>query len=153
MIQYTFPPGRQPESEADSIALGFITTKTDAVLLRIESSTTQDYMELEIVRVLYSTYLYCIRRNMSLLLIHIFFFFETRRWKVTFSWYTTLVRTICRWAKLAPKSTITPITSYGFNVSAATPHYNWTITMFKPCIHKVSNNSLCFHSYTIIITI
>lgn len=49
MIQYTFPAGRQPETEEDSIALGFITTKTDAVLLRIESSTTQDYMELEIV--------------------------------------------------------------------------------------------------------
>lgn len=49
MIQYTFPPGRQPDTEEDAIALGFITTKPDAVLLRIESSTTQDYMELEIV--------------------------------------------------------------------------------------------------------
>lgn len=29
--------------------MGFITTKSDAVLLRIESATTQDYMELEIV--------------------------------------------------------------------------------------------------------
>lgn len=49
MIQYMFPPGKQPDTEEDSIALGFITTKSDAVLLRIESSTTQDYMELEIV--------------------------------------------------------------------------------------------------------
>lgn len=49
MIQYTFPAGKQPDTEEDSIALGFITTKSDAVLLRIESSTTQDYMELEIV--------------------------------------------------------------------------------------------------------
>lgn len=49
MIQYTFPAGRQPDTEEDAIALGFITTKSDAVLLRIESSTTQDYMELEIV--------------------------------------------------------------------------------------------------------
>lgn len=44
-----FPPGKQPDTEEDSIALGFITTKSDAVLLRVESSTTQDYMELEIV--------------------------------------------------------------------------------------------------------
>lgn len=29
--------------------MGFITTKSDAVLLRIESATTQDFMELEIV--------------------------------------------------------------------------------------------------------
>lgn len=51
MIQYTFPAGQQPDTEEDSIAIGFITMRSDAVLLRIESSTTQDYMELEIVRV------------------------------------------------------------------------------------------------------
>lgn len=49
LIQYTYPAGKQPDTEEDSIALGFITTKADAVLLRIESTTTQDYMELEIV--------------------------------------------------------------------------------------------------------
>lgn len=49
MIQYLFPPGKQPDTEEDSIAIGFITMKSDAVLLRIESSTSQDYMELEIV--------------------------------------------------------------------------------------------------------
>lgn len=49
LIQYTFPPGRQPDTEEDNIALGFVTTKSDAVLLRIESSTTQDYIEMEIV--------------------------------------------------------------------------------------------------------
>jgi len=49
LIQYTFPPSRQPDTEEDFIALGFITVKSDAVLLRIESSSTQDYMELEIV--------------------------------------------------------------------------------------------------------
>lgn len=49
LIQYTFPPGRHPDTEEDTIALGFITTKADAVLLRIESSTTPDYIELEIV--------------------------------------------------------------------------------------------------------
>lgn len=49
MIQYTFPAGKHPDTEEDSIALGFITMKSDAVLLRIESSSTSDYMELEIV--------------------------------------------------------------------------------------------------------
>ncbi|XP_050084975.1 neurexin-1 isoform X2 [Anopheles aquasalis] len=49
LIQYNFPPGRQPDTEEDNIALGFVTTKSDAVLLRIESSTTQDYIEMEIV--------------------------------------------------------------------------------------------------------
>lgn len=48
-IHYTFPAGKQPDTEEDQIALGFVTTKNDAVLLRIESSNTQDYMELEIV--------------------------------------------------------------------------------------------------------
>ncbi|KAG5671260.1 hypothetical protein PVAND_001467 [Polypedilum vanderplanki] len=49
LIQYQFPPGNQPDTEEDNIALGFITLKTDAILLRIESSNTQDYFELEIV--------------------------------------------------------------------------------------------------------
>lgn len=49
MIQYILPAGQQSDTEEDSIALGFITTKTDAVLLRVESAATQDYMELEIV--------------------------------------------------------------------------------------------------------
>lgn len=49
MIQYTFPAGKDPDTGEDSIALGFITMKADAVLLRIESSSTSDYMELEIV--------------------------------------------------------------------------------------------------------
>ncbi|XP_055385088.1 neurexin-1 isoform X9 [Condylostylus longicornis] len=49
IIQYTFPAGKQPDTEEDNIALGFITTKSDAVLLRIESGNSQDYMELEIV--------------------------------------------------------------------------------------------------------
>lgn len=49
IIQYSFPENAQADTEEDNIALGFITTKSDAVLLRIESSTTQDYMEMEIV--------------------------------------------------------------------------------------------------------
>lgn len=50
IVQYQFPTGNQPDTEADNIALGFVTMKTDAVLLRVESANTQDYFELEIVR-------------------------------------------------------------------------------------------------------
>jgi len=49
MVQYTFPENAQADTEEDNIAMGFITTRPDAVLLRVESATTQDYMELEIV--------------------------------------------------------------------------------------------------------
>ncbi|KAH8382007.1 hypothetical protein KR009_001358 [Drosophila setifemur] len=49
MVQYTFPENAQVDTEEDNIAMGFITTRADAVLLRVESATTQDYMELEIV--------------------------------------------------------------------------------------------------------
>jgi hypothetical protein len=35
--------------KSDVIAMGFITSKEDAVLLRIDSGTSNDYMELEIV--------------------------------------------------------------------------------------------------------
>jgi neurexin len=51
LITYQFPTGRQPDTEEDNVALGFMTLKSDAVLLRIESSNTQDYFELEIVSV------------------------------------------------------------------------------------------------------
>lgn len=38
--------------KSDVIALGFITSKEDAVLLRIDSGTSNDYMELELVSTL-----------------------------------------------------------------------------------------------------
>lgn len=50
IITYTFPEDRRPEMQEDIISLGFITTKSDAVLLRIISGTSNDYIELEIVR-------------------------------------------------------------------------------------------------------
>lgn len=39
------------DTETDNVALGFVTSKADAVLLRIESSNTQDYMQMEIVSI------------------------------------------------------------------------------------------------------
>lgn len=52
LITYTYPEDRKPEMKSDVIALGFITNKEDAVLLRIDSGTSNDYMELEIVSTL-----------------------------------------------------------------------------------------------------
>lgn len=51
IITYTFAPDALEDSDANKIALGFVTNKADAVLLRIESSNTQDYMQMEIVSV------------------------------------------------------------------------------------------------------
>ncbi|XP_063921501.1 neurexin 1 isoform X2 [Zophobas morio] len=49
IITYTFPEDNRPEMQEDIIAFGFITTKADAVLLRIVSGTSNDYIEMEIV--------------------------------------------------------------------------------------------------------
>ncbi|XP_012544066.2 neurexin 1 isoform X2 [Bombyx mori] len=49
-ITYTFPPSSVADTEMDKVALGFVTSKADAVLLKIESSNTQDYMQMEIIR-------------------------------------------------------------------------------------------------------
>ncbi|TGZ57018.1 Neurexin-3-alpha [Temnothorax longispinosus] len=49
IITYTFPPDRRPEMKMDTVALGFVTSVNDAVLLRIESASSNDYLEIEIV--------------------------------------------------------------------------------------------------------
>ncbi|KAJ8963150.1 hypothetical protein NQ318_018615 [Aromia moschata] len=49
IITYTFPEDNRPEMQEDTIAIGFITTKSDAVLLRIVSGTSNDYIEMYIV--------------------------------------------------------------------------------------------------------
>ncbi|XP_043272551.1 neurexin-3 isoform X2 [Venturia canescens] len=49
LITYTFATDRRPEMPRDTIAMGFVTGSSDAVLLRIESATSNDYLEIEIV--------------------------------------------------------------------------------------------------------
>ncbi|KAJ8973829.1 hypothetical protein NQ317_009474 [Molorchus minor] len=49
IITYTFPEDNRPEMQEDAIAIGFITSKSDAVLLRIVSGTSNDYIEMYIV--------------------------------------------------------------------------------------------------------
>ncbi|XP_071876992.1 neurexin 1 isoform X3 [Bombus fervidus] len=49
IITYTFPPNQRPEMKRDTVALGFVTSVSDAVLVRIESASSNDYLEIEIV--------------------------------------------------------------------------------------------------------
>ncbi|XP_046600908.1 neurexin-1 isoform X2 [Neodiprion lecontei] len=49
LITYTFPADRRPEMKRDMIAMGFATGISDAVLMRIESASSNDYLEIEIV--------------------------------------------------------------------------------------------------------
>ncbi|PRD25959.1 UNVERIFIED_CONTAM: Nrxn1 [Trichonephila clavipes] len=49
LITLSFPPDKMPDTKADLVALGFITMADNGVLVRIDSGTSNDYMELEIV--------------------------------------------------------------------------------------------------------
>ncbi|KAG7203258.1 hypothetical protein KM043_010356 [Ampulex compressa] len=49
IITYTFPPDRRPEMKRDTVALGFVTGVNTAVLLRIESASSNDYLEIGIM--------------------------------------------------------------------------------------------------------
>jgi hypothetical protein len=49
LITYAFPDGRQPDMQNDLLAMGFITSKDNGILFRVESSTSSDYLQLEMV--------------------------------------------------------------------------------------------------------
>lgn len=66
IVTYSFPEDRRPEMTEDSIALGFITSKSDAVLLRLVSGTSNDYIELEIVCILINVLLLVSLSKMSI---------------------------------------------------------------------------------------
>ncbi|CAL8090768.1 unnamed protein product [Orchesella dallaii] len=61
VIQFTYQQNREPTTLHDNIAFGFITAAHDAVVLRIESVKTTDYLEIEVIsgklRVTYNMYL------------------------------------------------------------------------------------------------
>jgi hypothetical protein len=156
LIQYQFPTGNQPDTEEDNIALGFITSKADAVLLRIESSNTQDYFELEIVRssrsihLLYTKFLdKHYRLNDFLMAGNVFFALvshpSTRlgfisshfRLRAIFSPCLMLAHTIYRWARSESKSAITPIMLSDLPGAEAMQHSRLMTTMFRPSTLKV----------------
>ena len=56
LIAFTLPPDERLDTDRDSLALGFITTQSDAVLVRINSGDSDDYLEMELVGI-YESYL------------------------------------------------------------------------------------------------
>lgn len=67
VIQFTYQQNREPTTLHDNIAFGFITGSHDAVILRIESVKTTDYLEIEMVRFFFfgSHCIHCIAMGIS----------------------------------------------------------------------------------------
>ena len=49
LIRYYYDKETRPNTKADILSVGFITPLENAVLLRVDSHTSNDYLELEIV--------------------------------------------------------------------------------------------------------
>jgi hypothetical protein len=49
LIRYYYDIKKRPDTQVDALSVGFITPLQNSVLLRIDSATTNDYLELEIV--------------------------------------------------------------------------------------------------------
>lgn len=49
IITVTFPDGNHMDTKSDSLSLGIVTTVDNAVILRIDSSSTNDFMEMQIL--------------------------------------------------------------------------------------------------------
>ena len=50
LIRYYYHEDRRPDTRADVLSFGFISPLVNAVLLRIDSEASNDYLEVEIVR-------------------------------------------------------------------------------------------------------
>ena len=49
LIRYYFQEGNRPNTKMDTMSFGFITPLENAILLRIDSQSNNDYLEFEIV--------------------------------------------------------------------------------------------------------
>ena len=56
LIRYYFQEGNRPNTKSDSLSFGIITPLENAILLRIDSHSNNDYLEFEIVSVLLSCF-------------------------------------------------------------------------------------------------
>ena len=65
-MTFNFPENMRPDTKRDAIALGFITTQKDAVLLRVTSSNSNDYIEIEMVSAHQTLYATCSRNAINL---------------------------------------------------------------------------------------
>jgi leucine-rich repeat transmembrane neuronal protein 1/2 len=50
LIRYFYDEQKHPSTKVDVISLGFITPLENAILLRVDSETTMDYLDVDIVR-------------------------------------------------------------------------------------------------------
>ena len=55
-MRYYFQEGDRPNTKKDSLSFGFITPLENAVLLRIDSKSSNDYIEFEIVSLPFSSF-------------------------------------------------------------------------------------------------
>ena len=49
VLIYNFPTDRRPDSKNDILTFGFITVQENAVLVRVSSASSTDYLQLELV--------------------------------------------------------------------------------------------------------
>ena len=49
IIIFSFPDEKRPETSEDQIAFGFMTTRSNAILLLISSDYSKDYLQIELV--------------------------------------------------------------------------------------------------------
>ena len=52
LIHFSYADNQLHNTKRDQLALGFITDQKDAILARIDSRGSEDYIEMELVRVL-----------------------------------------------------------------------------------------------------
>ena len=62
LIRYYFQEGNRPNTKSDSLSFGIITPLENAILLRIDSHSNNDYLEFEIV----SVFLFCFFHKKSI---------------------------------------------------------------------------------------
>ena len=55
LVKYSLPPNTNINTQSDKLSFGIITPRADAVILRVDSLSSNDYLELEIVSILQSS--------------------------------------------------------------------------------------------------
>lgn len=50
VLIYSYPEERRPDSKSDILAFGFMTVQESALLIRVTSASSNDFLELSLVR-------------------------------------------------------------------------------------------------------
>ena len=56
LIVYSFPDYELPDARRDELAVGLVTSQRSAVILRVVSGSSSDFIQLELVRILYTIF-------------------------------------------------------------------------------------------------